>query len=105
MPEDVKSLTKKCTDLEKKLNAAEAKIKALADSMTSPKDIEKYIDVLRKESNNSEKSVKREIELQKKASEALVKQETQKALKQVEKMNLESRLTRLEALVHAALAK
>ncbi|AVO38182.1 hypothetical protein [Pukyongiella litopenaei] len=105
MPEDVKSLTKKCADLEKRLKSAEARIKALADNMTSPKDIEKYIDVVRKESSNSEKGVKRELELQQKANEALVKQETQKALKHVEKMKLESRLTRLEALVHAALAK
>jgi hypothetical protein len=48
MVDDIKLLTKKCTDLEKRLRFAEAKLKVVADAMTSPKDIENYLDVLHK---------------------------------------------------------
>ena len=56
MTEDIKSLIKKntklekqLTDLEKRLKVAEAKIRVFADSITSAKDIEKYIEVVSKE--------------------------------------------------------
>ena len=64
MAEDIKSLTKKCTDLEKRLKFAEAKIKVIADSMTSAKDIEKYLDVLE---TKMEKDMRKGIEVTEKA--------------------------------------
>ena len=82
MAEDIKSLTKKNADLEKRLKFTEAKIKVIADSMTSPKDIEKYLDVLeakmekdmKKGIQLSEKSLARELEVSEKLTDANDKQ-------------------------------
>ncbi len=46
MAKDIKELSKITYDMEKRLKFNEARIKALADAMTSSKDIEKYLDVL-----------------------------------------------------------
>lgn len=89
MVDDVKSLAKKNADLEKRLKFAEAKIKVLADSMTSAKDIEKYLDVLHNKMSSdmqsnikiSEKAVMRAHEISKKATDADIKEYDQAAEK------------------------
>jgi hypothetical protein len=78
MAEDIKSLTKKIVDLEKRLKFNENKIKALADNMTNPRDIERYLDVLQvkmgkdfdKGLKNNEKAVNREFEISIRAQDA-----------------------------------
>jgi len=134
MADDIKSLAKKNADLEKRLKLAEAKIKALADNMTSSKDIEKYLDVLHKkmksEQNVSEKTLNREMELSNRAQEArekerdkawdkdskLIQKENDIIHKEMEKMAKDSvrqaemnmilnRLATVEALVKTALSR
>jgi len=119
MAEDIKSLTKKNADLEKRLKIAEAKIKALADNMTNPKDIEKFISVVQREQTDFDKRLKRETELQRKAGDLERKQtekENDKLMKDIDKQNkdfvraaelqiINSRLITVEALVKAALAR
>jgi vacuolar-type H+-ATPase subunit I/STV1 len=108
MAEDIKSLTKKIAELEKRLKFNDNKIKALADNMTDSKSIEKYVDVLQKKIDKdaskgrdvSEKAITREIELVERATEAREKardkdyerenrkwrKEGEKAQKDMEKM-------------------
>lgn len=130
MAEDIKSLTKKCADLEKRLRFSEAKIKVLADTMTNPRDIEKYLDVLYKkvgrERGMSEKAQMREMELQDKAQEAREKErekewaaqdkmyqkemtEMRKTVEKIQKDNelkvIQARLSAVEAMAKAALSK
>lgn len=119
MAEDIKSLTKKNADLAYRLKIAEAKIKVLADNITNPKDIQKFIDVVSRDQSDLEKSFKRESELQKKAG-VLERKETEKENeKMMKEWNKEgkafarraeldiinARLTTLEALVKAALSR
>lgn len=119
MAEDIKSLTKKNAELERRLKIAEAKIKALADNMTNPKDIEKFISVVRNEQSDLDKRMKREHELQRKAGDMERKQiekendqifkEIQKQTKDIVRSNelqvINVRLMNVEALVKAALAR
>lgn len=125
MVDDVKSLTKKCTDLEKRLKFAEAKIKVLADAMTSSKDMEKYADVLFANLGKgmdvsirtSETAQMRAIEFSEKSMETYNKkrekefdQESKKIKKELDRLGKESirqtefaivqsRLVALEAIV------
>lgn len=119
MPEDLKSLIKKNSDLEKRLKIAEAKIKVLGDALTSTKDLQKFIGVVRKEQDDLNKRHKRLDELSKKEGELIRKdheRETKIVQKQMDKLvkdtvkeaqfkAIEARLTTVEALVRAALAK
>lgn len=125
MADDIKSLSKKNTELEKRLKFAEAKIKILADSMTSPKDIEKYLNLLevkiekdtKKEILVSQKAQGRAAEVASQAIDAVIreqekdrKKENQQQIKDFEKMQKEairrtefnimlSRIATLEAMV------
>lgn len=134
MAEDIKSLTKKCADLEKRLRFSEAKIKVLADTMTNARDIEKYLDVLYRkvgrERGMTEKAQMREMELQEKATEAREKErerewdkewaaqdkmyqkemtEMRKTVEKIQKDNelkvIQARLSAVEAMAKAALSK
>ena len=123
MAEDIKSLTKKIVDLEKRLKVAESKVKVLADSMTSAKDIDKLLEIhqkkMSKDQELSAKDLTREIELSDKLREAERKErdkEYEKMRKEMDKMNktlvqeaelkvIKSRLATVEALVQAALKK
>ncbi|MBL4766440.1 MAG: hypothetical protein JKY94_01765 [Rhodobacteraceae bacterium] len=100
MADDIKSLTKKCVDLEKRLKFAEAKIKVVADAMTSAKDIDKFLDVLqdkmekdfKKGIETSEKTLNREFEMSQKSTDTYNKEkerEYQKQRKEDEKFNKE----------------
>lgn len=100
MADDIKSLTKKCVDLEKRLKFAEAKIKVVADAMTSAKDIEKFLNVLqdkmekdfKKGIETSEKTLNREFEMSNKSTDAYNKEkekEYQKHRKENEKIGKE----------------
>ncbi len=134
MPEDIASLTKKNVDLEKRLKFAEAKIKALADNMTSSKDIDNFASVLEKQMSKDKdftlKTLQRHAELANKAWDARdaerqknaeqMHKEAQKQVsdvnKKIEKMTkdttmearfkvLETRLTVVESLVKSALSR
>ncbi len=119
MAEDLKSLTKKNTDLEKRLKIAEAKIKALADNMTDPKEIDKFIQVVQNEQTDLDKRLKRETELVRKAGDAerkMTEKENDKMMKDIKKENKEyvraaelqiinARLMTVEALVKSALSR
>lgn len=130
MADDIKSLTKKNVDLEKRLKVAEAKIKALADNMTNSRDIQKFMDVVEREQTDTKKTMRRIEELADKESKAYRKEmekelekqdakyrkendkyekEAQKEYKEMvrkaELSILENRLRVVEALVQAALAK
>lgn len=128
MADDVKSLGKRLTavekqlgDITKRLKFNEDRIKVLADSLTSEKDIEKLLEThynkLDRDRSEDMKSTTRRMELQEKLLKARtleskkemdkeverVRQEAeayaQTAMKQVEKSKLEARLIRLEAMV------
>lgn len=101
MVDDIKSLAKKYADLEKRLKFSEAKIKVVADSLTSAKDIEKYLDVLqrkiekdmRKGIEVSEKANMREFDMSQKALDARDKEnekEYQQQRKEDEKIRKEN---------------
>ncbi|MAY86398.1 MAG: hypothetical protein CML02_06770 [Pseudooceanicola sp.] len=124
MADDVKSLGKRLTavekqlgDITKRLKFNEDRIKVLADSLTSEKDIEKLLDThiskMDRERADDMKSTMRRMDLQEKLVEAQ-KRESQKeiekyrqdaeaqakaAIKDFEKSKLEARLIRLEALM------
>jgi len=119
MAEDIKSLTKKNASLEQRLKIAEAKIKALADNMTNPKDIEKFMSVVIREQSDLDKKFQREKELVKKIGvqeRKLIEKENAQMTKEYEKQGkqyakeaelqmIKTRLKIVEALVQAALAK
>ncbi len=119
MAEDIKTLTKKNAALEQRLKIAEAKIKALADNMTNPKDIQKFMNVVAREQTDMDKRFKREQELATKVGEAewkIAQKENDKISKEIQKMNkhyvkeaelsvIKARLANVESLVHAALSK
>ena len=124
MADDVKSLGKRLTavekqlgDITKRLKFNEDRIKVLADSLTSEKDIEKLLDThiskMDRERADDMKSTMRRMDLKEKLVEAQ-KRESQKeiekyrqdaeaqakaAIKDFEKSKLEARLIRLEALM------
>jgi hypothetical protein len=130
MADDIKSLAKRVSAIEKTLTTMEKRLKfvedrgkVLADSLTSSKDIEKLLDVHYKKMSNdpavSNKQVMREMELSEKLRDAERKardKEDEKYRKEAEKISktyateadrrlLEARLTTVEAMVRAALAK
>lgn len=119
MPEDIKSLTKKCTDLEKRLKLAEAKIKALADNMTNARDIEKFMDVVSQGQTDLKKRTQRIDELASKRVEGFQKQADKKYAQIVKDMQksgkeyaretdltvIKVRLTTVEAMAKVALSK
>lgn len=122
MAEDLKSLSKKLAtqekqiaDILKRLKFNEDRIKVLADSLTSEKDIEKLLDVhfdkLSREQNDNYKANTRRMELNEKRMDAADKAREKemdqarkeaeayadKAMKDFEKSKLEARLTVIEA--------
>ncbi|GHF67940.1 hypothetical protein [Seohaeicola zhoushanensis] len=121
LEKDVASLSKDLADVLKRLRYNEDRIKILADALTSEKDIEKLLDALydkmsREASDNVKSTYNdtvREMELREKREAARNKEfdaeiekskkEAQKytdeALKEFEKMKIESRLQVLEAKV------
>ncbi|MCB1343139.1 MAG: hypothetical protein KDK24_19130 [Pseudooceanicola sp.] len=121
LEKDVAALVKDMADVKKRLSYNEDRIKILADALTSEKDIEKLLDALyAKMSREAEDTVKstyndtvREMELREKRDAARNKEldaefdktrkesekYTDEAMKQIEKMKIESRLQVLEAKV------
>ncbi|MFC4671780.1 hypothetical protein ACFO5X_24730 [Seohaeicola nanhaiensis] len=121
LEKDVAALSKSMDDVLKRLRYNEDRIKILADALTSEKDIEKLLDALySKMSREAEDTVKstyndtvREMELREKRDAARNKEYdaelqkarkesekyTDEAVKQFEKMRIETRLQVLEAKV------
>ncbi|MAC81730.1 MAG: hypothetical protein CML66_27145 [Rhodobacteraceae bacterium] len=143
MKDDLKSLAKrldtlekslKLADLDKRMKFAEDRIRVLADSLTSSKDVEKMLDVYYKRMSNdpniSNKVLMREVELSNKARESRDKEmdrewekenqridkETRRIQKDLERLNretvsearlkaIEMRLGIVEAIANSALRK
>ncbi|MFT5614414.1 MAG: hypothetical protein ACI8Q6_001691 [Granulosicoccus sp.] len=106
MGEDIKSLTKKNDDLEKRLKLAEAKIKALADNMTNSKDIKNYMLVVNREATDRKKGMDRIEELFRKKAEAQAKEwekemekNTKDSVRKTEFLIIDARLKAVEAMV------
>jgi hypothetical protein len=113
----LKALWKAIGDIEKRLKFVEDRGKVLADSLTSPKDLEKLMDVhidkMVREQKDTMKATERRMEIQEKlygAQEKQWKKEAEKlskegekqakeAMKEFEKQRLDARLTTLEAIV------
>ncbi|QEW21068.1 hypothetical protein LA6_003271 [Marinibacterium anthonyi] len=143
MKDDLKSLAKrldtlekslKLADLDKRMKFAEDRIRVLADSLTSSKDVEKMLDVYYKRMTNdpniSNKVLMREVELSNKARESRDKEmdrewekenqridkETRRIQKDLERLNretvsearlkaIEMRLGIVETIANSALRK
>ena len=143
MKDDLKYLAKrldtlekslKLADLDKRMKFAEDRIRVLADSLTSSKDVEKMLDVYYKRMSNdpniSNKVLMREVELSNKARESRDKEmdrewekenqridkETRRIQKDLERLNretvsearlkaIEMRLGIVEAIANSALRK
>ena len=119
MGADVKKLEKTIATLEKRLRLAEDRIKVLSDSLTSPKDIERMLDVLdrkwQRDKKATEKEIMRSQQLSERLDQARDKQwdkENDRRRKEMDKLNkqyarqaeldmIKTRLTVGESLVRA----